>query len=109
MLTGAKPNDWPERLGAESDVHHSLALLDAVTMAENGEIDGWYVAPLANDWTIGREVEKDDGGCRLVADGEPILFKSMLEAAVYLRRLLAQCSPAEQPTAPLTLVLPGVH
>lgn len=78
--------DW--RLTLSENVHGRkvLTLDQALAMAARGDTDGWYVAPYATAWTVGRTF-RGDGYHVLLWDDEPMWFPSYEAANSFLGML----------------------
>jgi hypothetical protein len=88
-------SEWVEELEMSRYGRKSLTLEKARTLARTFP-GGWYVAPLASGWTIGKG--KAQGGRRarfpvLGGDGAPLTFDSASEARSFMMSELKIASP----------------
>jgi hypothetical protein len=87
-------NEWAEELEVSRFGRKSLTLDKAKTLARFFP-SGWYVAPLASGWTVGktkagkRRVKFPIMGC----DGAPLTFRSAQDAVKFITSELAITTP----------------
>jgi hypothetical protein len=96
-------SDWDATLETNSCGRRILTLPAAREMAARGEMSGWYVAPFATVWTVGRESTEERYHI-LDADGEPITFASPEAAQAFVNGLLPpepKASPSRRALADL--------
>ena len=88
--------DWVDGLDVNDYGRRVLTLAKALAMANAGA-RGWYVAPFAMEWTIGRASAGGERFHILRDDGEPICFRQREDAARFIDKLLR--FPAAAPIA----------
>ena len=86
MEKAADIQSWVTGLEANSHGVRVLTLTKAFEMVASGSSTGWYIAPFALKWTVGRMA----GGRRyhLMQNGEPMTFDSVGEASDFLAGIL---------------------
>ena len=80
-------DDWVTALDTNVHGRRFLTLSKALEMAHGGA-SGWYVAPFAMEWTVGRAASDGERYHILRNDGEPISFCLREEAVRFVERLL---------------------
>ena len=80
-------DDWVTALDTNVHGRRLLTLSKALAMAHGGA-SGWYVAPFAMEWTVGRAASDGERYHILRNDGEPICFCHREEAVRFVEKLL---------------------
>ncbi len=81
------PEAWVHQLEANAYGVRLLTLRKALELAAEGCCAGWYIAPYAVKWTVGRKAKSGER-FHVIADGEPVRFESMVEAFQFLGGIL---------------------
>ena len=81
-------DDWVNELDTNEHGRRFLTLHKAMSMAADDGKAGWYIAPFAMKWTIGRMTADEERYYVLLESGEPITFEHALEAKGFLSGLL---------------------
>jgi hypothetical protein len=82
----AEDSHWEHFLDRNSYGRRILSVERASQLAASGEISGWYVAPHAMKWTVGRQAGTERYHV-VDSNGEPLVFDSTLAAQEFLFRL----------------------
>jgi hypothetical protein len=105
----ATTGNWCAILELNHCGHKILTLPTALAMAAAGADSGWYVAPFALVWTVGRAADDNEKYHITRDDGEPISFPTREEAASFVDSLCALAAAwATQELAPESLP-PGLE
>lgn len=90
-------DDWVKDLETNAFGVKLLTLRKAFMMAAAGSCAGWYIAPFALKWTVGRAAA-NGSRYHVISAGEPITFDSIGEAYEFLAGILRlAASPQAQP------------
>jgi hypothetical protein len=81
------PQDWVDQLETNSHGVRLLTLRTAFELASKGCCAGWYIAPYAVKWTVGR-MARNGRRYHVLSDGEPMRFDSVAEALQFLAGIL---------------------
>lgn len=79
---------WVNELDTNEHGRRFLTLHKAMLMAADGGKAGWYIAPFAMKWAIGRMTADEERHHVLLENGEPITFQHAREAKAFLSGLL---------------------
>jgi hypothetical protein len=93
-------SDWVDALEANDHGTKLLTLRKACYLASLGESAGWYVAPHATHWTVGRTGSADTRYHILDEEGEPILSETEEYASQFLSRMLSLARSSRDSRAP---------
>lgn len=85
---------WTNDLDTNAHGRKVLTLPKACEIAAAGDGIGWYVAPFAMKWTVGR-VGPDDEHYHVINGDEPITFDETAAARSFLRRVLHVSAPLD--------------
>lgn len=81
-------DEWVDELDTNAHGRKILTFSNALQLASNGCSSGWFVAPYATYWAIGREADDGERYYLLRPSGEPVVFESRQDARRFLEALL---------------------
>ena len=87
-------DDWIDELEANAHGVRLLTLSKAFELASAGCCAGWYIAPFALKWTVGR-MAGNGRRFHVISDGEPIGFESIPEAFQFLGGIVRLAAPRQ--------------
>jgi hypothetical protein len=82
-----RSDDWIGELDTNAYGVRLLTLRKAFELAASGCCAGWYIAPFALKWTVGRMAGTGQR-FHVISEGEPIGFESVAEAFQFLGGIL---------------------
>jgi hypothetical protein len=80
-------DEWIGELDTNAHGVRLLTLRRAFELASSGCCAGWYIAPFALKWTVGR-MARTGQRFHVISDGEPISFESVADAFQFLSAIL---------------------
>jgi hypothetical protein len=88
MNEAAPDTQWLDELDCNEFGTKILTYARARSMAAGGAQCGWYVAPFATKWTVGRMASREARFHILMEDQEPLTFETIWSAKTFLSKLL---------------------
>ncbi len=95
MMRFGSRDRWVDELDTNEHGRRVLSLDNAKSMAARGDKAGWYIAPFAMKWTIGRMAADREHYYVLLDSGEPVTFESAPEATRFLIDLVGLANALE--------------
>jgi hypothetical protein len=89
MAATGPQGDWADQLERNEHGLKILTFANARAMAAAGERVGWYVAPFATKWTVGRKAGNSARYHIVTDDREPLVFDTVWQAKRFLSTLVA--------------------